>query len=71
MRRRLPFTELNGMTALGLAAHRLDVPMLELLIAHGANLRTTGVDYRTARERLPPHDPDRLAAREAAASLLD
>jgi ankyrin repeat protein len=61
---------LNGMTALGMAAHQLDVPMLKLLIAHGADPQATDADYRTARERLPPRDPVRSAAWEAAAALL-
>jgi ankyrin repeat protein len=62
---------LDGMTTLGLAAHRLDVSILELLIAYGADPHATDADYRTARERLPPHDPDRLTAWEAAAALLN
>ncbi|HYO56430.1 ankyrin repeat domain-containing protein [Archangium sp.] len=61
---------LNTMTALGLAASRLDVPMLELLLQAGAEPEALDADSRTARECLPPREPYNQEAWDAAAALL-
>ena len=58
------------MTALGLAASRLDVPMLELLLQAGAEPEALDADSRTARECLPPREPHNQEAWDAAAALL-
>lgn len=42
----------SGMTGLGLAASQLDVLMVGLLLAAGANPRALDADRRTARDRL-------------------
>ncbi|HEY0094092.1 MAG TPA: ankyrin repeat domain-containing protein, partial [Archangium sp.] len=39
----------SGMSALGRAAHRLDVPMIELLLQAGADPEARDLDRRTAR----------------------
>lgn len=43
----------SGMTALGRAAYNLDVPMVELLLAAGADPEALDVDLQTAREHMP------------------
>jgi ankyrin repeat protein len=48
-------------TPLGIAAHLFDVPIIELLLAAGADPQATDDFDRTARDHLPPreaHDPD-------------
>jgi uncharacterized protein len=42
-----------GYTALGLAASRLDIPMMRLLLDAGADLEAPDEDDRPARDRLP------------------
>jgi ankyrin repeat protein len=61
---------LSCMTALGLAASRLDIPMLELLLRAGANPDVQDLDRMTARERLPPREPANQEAWDTAATLL-
>lgn len=41
-----------SLTPLGSATHRLDIPMMELLLAHGANRQTRDLDGYTALEIL-------------------
>jgi ankyrin repeat protein len=61
---------LRLMTALGLAASRLNLPMLELLLRAGADPETLDLDRRTARAHLPPRDAGNAEAWDAAAGLL-
>jgi ankyrin repeat protein len=60
----------SGMSALGRAASRLDLPMLELLLRAGAAPEALDLDRRTARECLPPRDAGNQEAWDAAAALL-
>ena len=46
----------SGMTALGRAAHRLDLRMIELLLRAGADPEALDADRFTARRRLPPYN---------------
>jgi uncharacterized protein len=59
-----------GYTALGLAASRLDIPMIKLLLEAGANLEAPDEDDRPARERLPPRDESNSQTWDAAFELL-
>ncbi|WP_437547348.1 ankyrin repeat domain-containing protein [Sorangium sp. So ce367] len=59
----------TGRTALGWAAHLLDLEMIRLLLAFGADPEAQDIDRRTARERLP-RDASQAATLEAAAALL-
>ncbi|GAB2579743.1 hypothetical protein GCM10027168_10740 [Streptomyces capparidis] len=61
---------LHGMTALGVAARNLDIPMLRLLRAHGADPHARDADRLTAYDRLPERDPDHPSPWEEAAALL-
>ena len=61
---------LSGMSALGRAAHQLDVTMLTLLLQAGADPEAIDADKRTARERLPPREAKNQEAWDAAAKLL-
>ncbi|WP_257459758.1 ankyrin repeat domain-containing protein [Archangium lipolyticum] len=61
---------MSGMTALGRAASRLDIPMIELLLGAGADPEVLDTDRQTAREHLPPRGPDNQEAWDAAAALL-
>jgi len=48
-------------TALAIAAHRFNIPMIELLLGAGADPEATDDFGRTARDHLPPredHDPE-------------
>ncbi|WPB77257.1 ankyrin repeat domain-containing protein [Archangium violaceum] len=60
----------TGMSALGRAASRLDVPMIELLLRAGADPEASDLDRQKARERLPPRDAENQEAWDAAAALL-
>jgi len=62
---------LRGYTALGLAASRLDLAMMKLLLDAGADRSAPDEDGHTARERLPPRDPNNAADREVGWALLD
>ncbi|MFT3764570.1 MAG: ankyrin repeat domain-containing protein [Minicystis sp.] len=56
---------LSGRTALALAAERLDVPMMKMLLDAGADPRAQGEYGLTADQRLPPReqsDPEVWAA---------
>jgi ankyrin repeat protein len=61
---------LNTLTALGLAASRLDLPMIELLLQAGANPEVLDADSRTARERLPPRESHNQQSWDTASALL-
>ncbi len=61
---------LSGMSALGRAANRLDLSMLELLLQAGADPEALDADRRVARERLPPRSLENSKAWDAAAALL-
>lgn len=59
-----------GMSALGRAAWGLDVPMIQLLMAAGADPQAIDLDRVTALERLPPREGADHALWDAAAALL-
>ena len=59
-----------GYTALGLAASRLDIPMMRLLLDAGADPVAPDEDDRPARDRLPPRDESDCQAWDAAFELL-
>jgi ankyrin repeat protein len=59
----------SGMSALGRAAHRLNIPMIELLLDAGADPEALDCDLRTARERLPARESDPEACHAANALL--
>lgn len=61
---------LRPMTALGLAASRLDIPMMELLLQAGADPQALDLDRQMAREHLPSRDADNQATWDTAAALL-
>ncbi|MFE8603931.1 ankyrin repeat domain-containing protein [Archangium violaceum] len=61
---------LSGMSALGRAASRLDVPMIELLLRAGADPEASDLDRKKARERLPPRDAENQETWDTAAALL-
>ncbi len=59
-----------GMNALGFAAYRLNLPMIKMLLAAGAD-PAVAVDYRTAQQCLPPRDTAHPHAWDEAMVLLD
>jgi ankyrin repeat protein len=59
-----------GANALGMAARRLKVPMIELLLAHGADPWALDADRFTARDRLPTRTAENSHAWDAASTLL-
>ncbi|HYO58718.1 ankyrin repeat domain-containing protein [Archangium sp.] len=61
---------MSGMSALGWATSRLDIPMMELLLRAGADPEALDLDRQTAREHLPPRDAGNQQAWDAAAALL-
>ncbi|OWK40923.1 hypothetical protein FRUB_04815 [Fimbriiglobus ruber] len=61
---------MSGMSALGRAAWNLDIPMIELLLAAGADPDSPDVDRQTASERLPPRKESDPQIWDAAAVLL-
>ena len=60
----------DGMTALGLATRRLDVPLMELLLKSGAHPHALDTDRRAASDHLPLRTPENSTAWEAARELL-
>jgi ankyrin repeat protein len=60
----------TGASALGIAAMRLDVTMIELLLQTGADPDAFDADQLTARDRLPSRTPENAQARDAAERLL-
>jgi hypothetical protein len=59
-----------GCTALALAASKLDIAMIELLLKNGADPDTRDADGQTARQYLPPPDESDNEAWDAARDLL-
>jgi ankyrin repeat protein len=59
-----------GYTALGLAASRLDIPMMRLLLDAGADPEAPDEDDRPARDRLPPRGASDSQIWDAAFELL-
>jgi ankyrin repeat protein len=60
----------TGASALGIAAMRLDVPMIALLLQAGADPDALDADHLTARDRLPSRTPENAQARDEAERLL-
>jgi ankyrin repeat protein len=60
----------TGANALGMAAKRLNVPMIELLLAHGADPRALDADRFTAHDRLPARTAENSPAWDRASTLL-
>ncbi|ATB44057.1 hypothetical protein CYFUS_009538 [Cystobacter fuscus] len=59
-----------GYTALGLAASRLDIPMMRRLLDAGADPEAPDEDDRPARDRLPPRDASDSQIWDVAFELL-
>ena len=59
-----------GMTALGQAAHRLDLKMVEILLRAGADPEALDTDRFTAVRRMPPADESNNDIRLAIEALL-
>lgn len=62
--------EPRGLTALGVAAEKLNIPMMKLLLDAGASPDARDLDYLTARERIPPRETSDPGTRVAALELL-
>jgi hypothetical protein len=60
----------TGASALGIAAMRLDVPMIELLLQSGADPHVLDANHLTARARLPPPTSETARACAEAELLL-
>lgn len=60
----------TGASALGIAAKRLDIPMIKLLLQAGANPSALDADHLTAHGRLPERTPDNATRRDEAECLL-
>ena len=60
----------SGMSALGRAAWNLDIPMIELLLAAGADPDVLDSDRQTARQHLPPRAESDPQVWDAVAALL-
>ncbi len=61
----------SGMNALGRAVWNLDAPMVELLLAAGADPERIDLDYETAWDRLPPRDTSDPQVWDAVSTLLE
>jgi ankyrin repeat protein len=61
---------LTGMTALGCAVSRLNVPMVMLLLSAGASAYALDADRRPALERIPRRDATNASAWDAVMALL-
>jgi uncharacterized protein len=59
-----------GSNALGIAATRLDIPMMELLLQFGADPTAFDADRMTAVDRLPKRDHENSRLRDEAEGLL-
>ena len=59
-----------GLTALGMAASTLQVPMLKLLLSAGADPDTVDSDGLTAREHLPPRETCETQTWDRAMEIL-
>lgn len=55
----------------GIAAKRLDAPMIELLLRAGADSAARDADHMTARDRLSPRTADNAKAWDEAEALLE
>ncbi len=60
----------SAMSALGRAAYELDLPMVELLLAYGADPEAQDGDRQVAREHLPPRPDAGAAVWDRVAALL-
>jgi uncharacterized protein len=60
----------RALTALGMAVARMDVPMIELLLAAGADPEARDFDDMTARQHLPPRESSDPARRAEVLELL-
>lgn len=60
----------SGMSALGRASSNLDLPMIEILIAAGADPDALDADHRSARDRLPRRETN-PSSWDKAMSLLE
>jgi ankyrin repeat protein len=61
----------TGASALGIAAKRLDVPMIQLLLQAGADPAARDADGLTARDRLPAPSPENQQAHSSVEQLLN
>ncbi len=61
----------EGLTALGRAVKRLNVPMVQLLLDAGADPEALDANDRTARDYLPPRENVDPQAWDAVLALLD
>jgi ankyrin repeat protein len=61
---------LDGLSPLGLAASRLSVDIVRLLLAAGANPNTLDADHRRALERLPKRTAENSATWDQISALL-
>jgi hypothetical protein len=61
---------LSGFAALGHAARRLDLPMIKLLLAAGADPRAPDEDDRPAHYGMPPRDESDLPTWDTVFELL-
>ena len=62
---------LKGMTALGHAVSRLNIPVIKLLLGAGADPEALDANYQTAREHLPRRETSDLQVWDTAAALLN
>lgn len=60
----------SGMSSLGRAASRLNVPMIELLLRAGADPDALDADHQTAHERLPARGSTEPQRWDQAAALM-
>ena len=61
----------TGASALGIAAMRLDVATIALLLQAGADPAALDADHLSARDRLPPRTAENANARDEADRLLE
>src|SRR5882724_4117717 len=61
----------TGASALGIAAMRLDVPTIALLLQSGADPAALDADRLSARDRLPPRTAENANVRDEAERLLE
>jgi uncharacterized protein len=61
----------TGRTALGWAAHSLNIPMVVLLLGFGASVDALDADHHTARMHMPPRDASNEQTWDIIAPKLD
>lgn len=61
----------SGMTALGRAVSRLNIPMIKLLLYAGTNKEALDLNYQTALEHLPPRETSDPQVWDAVMALLE